>query len=102
MNLAAYGCKACRMHGAHKSRNVLRGEKHPQFKKGEETKEARLKRSERSALLLYLRDLGDSANLFKGAKTPGRKPKSYIKVTDKEDGSVALPIIRILLTRNSW
>lgn len=89
------------MYGAHKSRNVLRGEKYLQLKKGG-TKGVRPKRSELSALLHYLRDLGDTTNLFKGTKPPGRKPKSYIKIMAKEDESIVLSIIRTLLTRNSW
>ena len=39
-NLAAYGCSTCRMHGSHKSRNVLKGSTHPNYKHGMDTKEA--------------------------------------------------------------
>jgi hypothetical protein len=80
-NPAAYGCNACRMHGAHKSRNVLRGKNHPKFKNGDETLKARVSRSENSAMLLYLRDIGDSIGMFSGTHTRGRKPRFY-KATD--------------------
>lgn len=79
-NPAAHGCKACRMHGAHKSKKVLRGEDHPQYKNGEETLEAKKKRSKKSATLLYLRDIGDTIQLFNGTKTRGRKPNTYLKL----------------------
>ena len=76
-NPAAYGCTSCRMHGAHRSRNVLRGKDHPKFKDGNETAEAKARRSENSAILLYVRDIGDSIGMFHGAHTRGRKPKFY-------------------------
>ena len=34
-NLAAYGCKTCRYHGARK--NILRGEQHPSYVHGNRT-----------------------------------------------------------------
>ena len=76
-NPAAYGCKSCRMHGAHKSRNVLRGKYHPKFKNGNETLEVRFSRSENSAMLLNLRDIGDTIGMFSGTHTRGRKPRFY-------------------------
>lgn len=91
-NPAAYGCKACRMHGAHKSKNILRGTAHPHYKNGEETTEAKAVRSRKSTMFLYLRDIGDSINLFSGGKTRGRKPSGYVKLdmTDPEQLAIAI------------
>jgi hypothetical protein len=80
LNPAAYNCRACRMHGAHKSRRSLLGADHPQYTNGYETKEARAERSWLSVKLLYLRDIGDRINLFVGTKTRGRRPNRYIKL----------------------
>jgi len=92
LNPAAYQCKACRMHGAHKSRNSPQGVSHPQFTNGNETKEARSERSRASAMLLYLRDIGDSINLFTGPKTRGRRPNQYIKLDLKDPEQLKLAI----------
>ena len=91
-NPAAYGCKACRMHGAHQSRNSLQGADHPQYRKGYETKEARIERSRKSAMFLYLRDIGDTINLFTGPKTSGRRPNHYIKLDLSDPDQMALAI----------
>lgn len=92
-NPAAYGCRACRMHGAHRSRNSPRGADHPQYRKGHETKEARIERSRKSAMFLYLRDIGDSINLFVGPKTPGRRPSQYVKLDLADPNQMALAIL---------
>lgn len=78
-NPAAYGCLACRMHGAHKSRNVLRGASHPKYKHGNRTKGAEAEQIRASTILLTLRDIGDSIDMFNGVHTRGRKPKGYAK-----------------------
>ena len=78
-NPTAYGCVSCRMHGAHKSRNVLRGANHPQYKHGERTKEVESEHRRASITLLTLRDIGDSIDMFNGGHTRGRKPKGYAK-----------------------
>jgi hypothetical protein len=80
------------MHGAHKSRNSPQGVSHPQFTNGNETKEARSERSRASAMLLYLRDIGDSINLFTGPKTRGRRPNQYIKLDLKDPEQLKLAI----------
>lgn len=76
------------MHGAHKSRNVPCGRAHQKYRNGSETKKARAIRSEKSALFLYLRDLGDNIDLFQGPKTRGRKPKGYEKPKLNEIGQI--------------
>ena len=78
-NLAAYGCKACRMHGAHKSKNVLRGAIHPQYINGKRTKEAETEHRRAAIALLTLQDIGDSIGMFNSHIAKGRKPVGYIK-----------------------
>jgi hypothetical protein len=95
-NPAAYDCKACRMHGAHKSKNVLRDKNHPQYKNGGETLEAKKNRSKKSATLLYLRDIGDTVQLFNGIKTRGRKPKTYLKLDLTQPENMRYVIWKIL------
>jgi hypothetical protein len=75
------------MHGAHKSRNVLQGKDHPQYKKGERTKTREIEHRRASITLLTLRDIGDHLNMFNGTHTRGRKPDGYRKInlTTDED-----------------
>ena len=94
-NPAAYGCKACRMHGAHKSRNVLQGANHPQYKNGTETKAVRAERSNASAKLLYIRDLGDNIGMFNGTKTRGRKPNGYRKLNMDNPAQRGLALLKV-------
>ena len=91
-NPAAYGCLSCRMHGAHRSRNVLQGEDHPQYKNGERTKEAEAEHRRASVTLLTLRDIGDHLNMFNGAHTRGRKPNGYIKYDTNKPEQLLLAI----------
>ncbi len=96
-NLAAYGCKACRMHGAHKSKNVLRGANHPQYRNGEETLEAKAERSEKSVMFRYLTDLGNHCNMFyKKLKTRGRPPSGYTQLDLTDPEQLALAILKTL------
>ena len=78
-NPAAYGCSSCRMHGAHRSRNVLKGKDHPQYKNGERTKDAETEHRRASIALFTLRDIGDHLNMFSGTHARGRKPNGYVK-----------------------
>ena len=84
-NPAAYGCRSCRMHGAHRSRNVLKGEDHSQYKNGERTKEAEAEYRHASVALLTLRDIGDYLDMFNGPHTRGRKPNGYKKISLNTD-----------------
>ncbi len=79
-NPAAFGCKSCRMHGAHKSRNVLRGKVHPQYKHGNRTKEAQQNDSEVLTRLRMLEQIGWHIKMFVGTRTRGRKPIGYMKL----------------------
>jgi hypothetical protein len=95
-NPAAYGCISCRMHGAHRSRNVLQDKDHPQYKNGERTKEAETERRRASTALLTLRDIGDSINLFNGRYTRGRKPGNYQKFNMSDESELIKAIILTL------
>jgi hypothetical protein len=93
-NPAAYGCKSCRMHGAHKSRNVLRGSVHPLYMHGKRTIEAEAEYRRMSAALLTLRDIGDHINMFNGEHTRGRKPNGYIKLNLNYPEQLILAILK--------
>jgi len=75
-NPAAFGCKTCRLHGAHRSRNSAKGENHYNYKHGEATKTARAEHAKGSAELRQLVALGNEIGLFDGeAALRGRQPK---------------------------
>jgi ribosomal protein L32E len=94
-NPAAHGCKTCRMHGAHKSRNVANGAKSGKYKNGHFTKEAKKKSSENLVRLRYLEDIGQQGGFMTGAKTRGPKPTGYVKLDmkNKEELVIALKVI---------
>ena len=92
-NPAAYGCKACRIHGAHKSRNVLQGANHPQYRHGGETKAARKAHQETLLRLAYLVAIGNHCNLFyREIKPLGRPPSGYaqLELTDPKQLAEAI------------
>ena len=91
-NPAAFSCSSCRMHGAHKSRNVAHGVKSGKYKNGHYTKEAKEKSSKSLVKLRYLEDIGQEAGIILGSKTRGRKPNGYIKldISNKEELLIAL------------
>lgn len=96
-NPAAFGCASCRMHGAHKSRNVLRGVNHPHYQTGGETLEAKAIRTEKSEMFRYLTDLGNHCNLFyKEIKTKGRPPSGYEKLDLNDPEQLVLAILKTL------
>lgn len=95
-NPAAYGCASCRMHGAHRSRNALRGADHPQYKNGERTRESEEEHRKSSTILLTIRDIGDHINLFNGDHIRGRKPKCYVKYDMNDLEQLALAILTTL------
>ena len=98
MNPAAYGCKTCRMHGAHKSRNVLRGVTHPQYKNGRNTKQAKERHQETATKLHFLEDLGHHIKMFHkdAARTRGRKPNGYLKLNLNDTNQLALAILKTI------
>ena len=92
-NLAAYGCRSCRMHGAHKSRNVPRGLNHSNYKKGDRTSAVEAEHRRVAISLLTLRDIGDSIGMFNGGFTRGRKPKGYRKFDMSDPEQLAKAIL---------
>lgn len=80
-NVAAHQCMVCRLHGAHRAKTGLAGKKHPNYKHGLATVEARRKNAENSMRLRYLIDIGEHINLF-NEKTgfAGQPPKLYAKL----------------------
>ena len=91
-NPAAYGCKACRIHGAHKSRNVLQGANHPQYRHGGETKAARKTHQETLLRLAYLVAIGEHIKMFVGPKSGGRKPANFLPLNLNNPEELALAI----------
>ena len=81
-NPAAYGCRSCRMHGAHQSRNVLKGASHPQYVHGNQTRGVRTERSMVSLRLHRLEEIGWHICIFAegSSKMRGRKPAGYVKL----------------------
>lgn len=63
------------VHGARRPESILRGENHPQYRHGGETKEAKDNRREASKRLHDLVDIGNAIGMFQPfAKLRGRKP----------------------------
>ena len=92
-NPCAYGSKvACKTHGSHRSRNILRGTDHPRYTHGERTKEAEAEYRRASITFLTLRDIGDYLNMFNGGYTSGRKPNGYRKYDMSDPDQLALVI----------
>ncbi len=99
-NPCAYGSKvACKTHGSHKSRNVLRGTDHPRFSHGERTKEVETEHRRASITLLTLRDIGDYLNMFNGGHNSGRKPNGYRKYDMSDPEELALAILATVQDR---
>ena len=74
-NPAAYGQKACRIHGAHRSVTKLVGKDNPAYINGKETNKARTERRERIKELQDLENAGRKLGMIVGPKTRGRKVK---------------------------
>ena len=92
-NPAAFGCKSCRMHGAHKSRNVLRGADHSQYTNGNRTIESQKANSADLTRLRMLEQIGWHINMFNGGKTRGRKPNGYMKLKLEDPLQLAVAIL---------
>ncbi len=91
-NPAAHGCKTCRMHGAHKSRNVANGVNSGKYINGHYTKEAKEKSSKSLVRLRYMEDIGKQGGFMTGTRTRGPKPIGYVKLdmTNKDELLIAL------------
>jgi hypothetical protein len=96
-NPAAYGCASCRMHGAHKSKNALRGINHPQYRNGQQTQEAKAERNVKSVIFRYLNDLGNHCGIFnKKLKARGRPPSGYTKLDLTDQQQLAFAITKVV------
>lgn len=94
-NPAAHGCKNCRMHGAHKSRNVAKGINSGKYKNGNYTKEAKKKSSESLVRLRYLEDIGKQGGFMTGARTRGPKPIGYVKLDMNNNDELLIALEKI-------
>lgn len=72
-NPAAYGMPVCRFHGARRPDAVLRGSRHPQYRHGQETLDAKHGRVEAMTRIRVLTDLGVLGGFLK-RRIPGRRP----------------------------
>ena len=72
-NPAAFGCKTCRYHGAHRP---VSGKDHPRYKHGRRTNEAIDTYRQKLIELNELEALGRSAGFISGEKVRGRRPKT--------------------------
>jgi len=77
LNLAAYRGLVCRFHGARKPETILKGQNHPNYKHGLETKGSKIRRSVGRVRMRKLEDLASNW-FFRGfKKSKGRKPNGY-------------------------
>ena len=83
-NLAAYGCRTCRMHGARKAESIKRGKQHPNYVHGNRTLEAELEQSATSRRLQELEDAMHLLGMTTAKRSRGRKASGYCKITSVE------------------
>lgn len=74
-NPKAFGCRTCRVHGAHRSRNVQRGTDHYNFKDGERTRSKVNARSRSRREIREILALGLQHGIFINPRT-GKPAKS--------------------------
>ena len=72
--------RVCRYHGARKPETIMRGANHPQYRHGQETREAKAERSRRLAELRKLEALAFSLGMATGPRWRGRKPNTPKKL----------------------
>jgi len=77
LNLAAYGSRVCRFHGARQPKSILKGVEHPNYKHGRETIDAKAKRSAGLVRLRKIEDVMAGGSLHKIHRNRGRKPSGY-------------------------
>lgn len=63
-NPAAFGCRTCRMHGAHRSRRAATGAEHWNYRHGRESLAAKQARTKILAELKQLHRIGLALKLF--------------------------------------
>lgn len=74
-NPSAYGMRVCRYHGAKKPEAIKRGANHPQYRHGQETREAKAERSKKLTELRELEALSIAFGLVTGPRWRGRQPR---------------------------
>ncbi len=75
-NPAAFGMRTCRMHGAHLPCTPISGNKHPNYRHGNATKQVRHEHSIAMARIYALESIGYKIGLFTGPRFVGRRPKA--------------------------
>jgi hypothetical protein len=75
-NPAAFGMATCRMHGARRPETVRKGAKHPAYRHGHETMQAKADRSAKLTELRQLEGVMHAAGILVGPRWRGRKPAS--------------------------
>ncbi len=63
-NPAAYGMPTCRVHGARKPNTILRGQAHPNYRHGMDTKQMKAERKEKVAEFRQLEALMKKLGMF--------------------------------------
>ena len=76
-NLAAYGCRTCRVHGARKAESIKRGKDHVNFVHGRRTLEAQAEQSATSRRLQQLEDALHLLGMTTAKRSRGRKANGY-------------------------
>ena len=84
-NLAAYGCRTCRYHGARRPESIKRGEQHPNYVHGNRTLESQKQASEQSLKLQQLEDAMHLLGLTTAKRSRGRKASGYCKITSVDE-----------------
>ena len=102
-NPCAFGSeRACRLHGSHRSKNVLRGKNHPKYRNGERTKQADADRSQKSLMFKYLIDIGNHIKLFyKEIKVRGRPPTGYEEPNLSDAEQLTITINKVMFSKKS-
>jgi hypothetical protein len=99
-NPALKGKAVCKWHGGMstgpRTKEGVKRIREAHLKHGEATKEARQERSSKSAMFLYLRDIGDHLGMFTGDHTRGRKPSGYCKLDLDDPMQMAEAILKTI------
>jgi len=67
----------CRYHGARRADTIRKGQSHPAYRHGGETRQAKAKRRAGAGRLRLLEELMHQLGMTTAKRTPGRKPESF-------------------------
>lgn len=84
-NLAAYGCRTCRYHGARRPESIKRGKQHPNYVHGNRTLESQKLSSAQSLRLQQLEDAMHLLKMTTAKGSRGRKAKGYYKIKSVDE-----------------